>query len=206
MGLVFADFQRTHCRRRRRRREQREASRNTYKPSPFGQSQINFKRTNEANATSRASNDDDDDDAVVAQKESKNKQAATTTTKTLRATARARAAQPSDGRYCDKCVYDRKGVLTNQSSSFARSLPGCLLLGPHFVHCERARLRSRSAIRRNYTGTHTLTSTRAHEHMRAHEHSSRQAGTHTCSHTHTHTPTASRARSTQFAGAELCVV
>lgn len=52
MGLVFADFQR-HALRRRRRQRRRQRPK-TYKPSPFGQSQINFKRGETLRCAKRA--------------------------------------------------------------------------------------------------------------------------------------------------------
>lgn len=147
--------------------------RRTYKPSPFGQSQINFKRTNRANTTtttttlrkkSRKTN--------TRQKQQKKKAQRATDSDSDRAAQRSRASAD-----CDKCVYDRKGVLTNQSSSFAHSLGP----GPHFVQRESA-----PALFHSNSPQYTHT----------------QYTSIAC----TRTQRQWRARSTQFAGAELCVV
>lgn len=158
MGLVFADFQRTHSR-RRRRWQQQQRERRTYKPSPFGQSQINFKRTNRANTTtttttlrkkSRKTN-------TRQKQQKKRRREPPTATATERQSSAAQRSRASAD--CDKCVYDRKGVLTNQSSSFAHSLGP----GPHFVQRESAPALFHSNSPQ-YTNTHSTQALPAHAH------------------------------------------
>lgn len=130
MGLVFADFQRTHSR-RRRRWQQQQRERRTYKPSPFGQSQINFKRTNRANTTTTTTTLRKKSRKTNTRQKQQKKGAESHRQRQRQSSAAQRSRASAD---CDKCVYDRKGVLTNQSSSFAHSLGP----GPHFVQRERA--------------------------------------------------------------------